>query len=331
MTSPYGQQMVLPDVILSEKPYPIKAMIISGNNPVAAWPDSHKLTKAFKKLDMLVVMDLFMTETAKLATIVLPACSSLETLGLAHNYGLVSGMPYVMLSRRVIEPLGECWPDWKFYSELARKMGYGEYFPWNTDEEVVEHFLQPSGITMKQLLEENPEGVWFGKKCYDINAPKQIRTPSGKMELYSQSLADAGYDPIPVHKEPSQSPIQDPELAKEYPLILVTGVRIPEYTHWQMKNIPELRQLAPEAVAEVHPATAREYDVADGDMMLVETKGGQIKVKASVTEDLKPGVVSLIHGWEGELNENVLTQMEPTDPVTGYAEFRNIACRIKKV
>jgi len=330
MTSPYGQQMMLPDVILSEKPYPIKAMIISGNNPVAAWPDTRKLTKAFEKLDMLVVMDLFMTETAELADIVLPACSSVETLGLAYNYGLVFGIPYVMLSKKLIEPLGECWPDWKFYSELGRKMGYGEYFPWDTDEEVVAHMLEPSGITLKQLLEEHPEGVWFGKRCYDINAPKQIRTPSGKIELYSQSLADAGHDPIPIHREPTQSPVSNPELAKEYPLILVTGARTPEYTHWQMKNIPQLRQLAPDPIAQVNPAVAKEYGVADGDMIIVETTGGQVKVKASLTEDVMPRVVSLIHGWGGEFNENMLTKLEPNDPVTGYAEFRNLACRIRK-
>lgn len=330
MTSPYGQQMLLPDVILSEKPYPIKAMIVSGGNPVAAWPDSNKLMKAFKKLDMLVVMDLFMSETADLADVVLPACSSVERLGLAYNYGLTGGIPYVQLSKKLIEPLGECWPDWKFYSELGIRMGYGEYFPWGSDEEVVEHFLEPSGLTLKQLMEEHPEGVWFGERCYDINARRQIRTPSGKIELYSQSLADAGEDPIPVHKEPSQSPVKAPELAKEYPLILVTGARIPEYTHWQMKSVPQLRQLAPDPIAWLHPGTAQDYGVVDSDMIIVETKGGRVKVKASVTKDMMGGVVSLTHGWEGKSNANNLTELEPRDSVTGYAEFRNLACRIRK-
>jgi len=329
MTSPYGQQMLLPDVIISEKPYPIKAMIISGGNPAAAWPDSHKLKEAFKKLDMLVVMDLFMTETAKLADIVLPACSSLEKLGLAYNYGLTGGMPFVLLSKRVIEPLGTSWPDWRFYSELGRKMGYGEYFPWNSDEEVVEMFLKASGLTLKQL-EENPEGLWFGSRCYDITAPKQIRTPSGKIEIYSKTLADAGYDPIPVYKEPTQSPVQAPELVKEYPLTLITGVRIPEYTHWQMRNITQLKEQASDPIAEVHPGTAETYGIADGDMTVVETRKGKIRVKARTTEDTMPGVVGLIHGWEGASNQNRLTELEPRDPVTGYPELRALACRIMK-
>jgi anaerobic selenocysteine-containing dehydrogenase len=329
MTSPYGQQMVLPDVILSEKPYPIKAMIVSAGNPVAAWPNSKKLVKAFKKLDMLVVMDLFMSETAELADIVLPVCSSVETLGLAYNYALTMGIPFAMLSKKLIEPIGESKPDWWIYSELGRKMGYGEYFPWKTDEEVVEHMLEPSGLTMRQLMEEHPDGVMFGKRQYEM--PKKIRTPSGKIELYSQSLADFGEDPIPVYKEPSQSPISKPELAKEFPYILVTGVRIPEYTHWQMRHIPQLRQLAPDPIAWVHPNTAQDSGIVDGEMIFVETQAGQIKIKASVTEDLRPGVVSLTHGWEAELNANNLIELEPRDSVTGYAEFRNLACRIKRV
>jgi anaerobic selenocysteine-containing dehydrogenase len=329
MVAPYGQQILIPDVLLTGKPYPIKAMIVSGGNPAASWPDSLKQREAFKKLDMLVVMDLFMTETTKLAHIVLPACSSLEMLGLAYNYGLTGGMPFVMLSQKIIEPIGESWPDWKFYSELGRRMGYGEHFPWNSDEEIVEHFLKASTVTFEQL-KDNPGGIWFGERCYDINKKGQIRTPSGKIELYSQTLADAGYDPLPVHKEPTQSCVQSPEIGKKYPLILNTGARMVEYTHWQMRNIGELRELAPDPIAELHPTTAGEYDVGAGDFIFVETKKGKIKVRVAMTDDIMPGVVNVLHGWSGDFNQNVLTNVEPRDPVTGYPELRALACRIRK-
>jgi len=328
MTSPYGQQMLLPEVILTGKPYPIKAMLVSGGNPVASWPDSQKLRRAFEKLDLLAVMDLFMTETARLADIVLPVCSSVETLGLAYNYGLTMGIPYVLLSKKLIEPIGESRPDWWIYSELGRKMGYGEYFPYTSDEEVVEHMLGPSGVTVKQLLEDHPEGVMFGERDYEV--PKKFRTPSGKIELYSQSLADLGEDPIPVHKEPTQSPVSAPELTKEYPLILVTGARMPEYTHWQMRNIPELRKMAPDPLVWVHPDAAHDSGITDGDVIFVETRKGRIKVRVGVTEDIVPNVVSLTHGWEEEINANNLTELDARDPVTGYAEFRNVACRIRR-
>jgi len=329
MVAPYGQQMVLPDVILTEKPYPIKAMIISGGNPAASWPDSEKLKKAFSKLEMLVVMDLFMSQTAELAHIVLPACTSLEMTGLAYNYGLTGGIPFAMLSKKIIEPQGESWPDWKFYSELGRRMGYGEYFPWNSDEEIVEHFLKASSITLKDL-EKHPEGLWFGERCYDINAKNQIRTPSGKIELYSQTLGDLGYDPIPIYREPTQSPAQSPELVKQYPLILNTGARMVEYTHWQMRYIPELRKLAPDPEAEIHPGTAARYGIQDGDLIVVETRKGQMTIKAKITDDLLPDLVNVPHGWAKGLNENVLTEMDPRDPVTGYPELRALACRIRK-
>jgi len=328
MTAPYGQQMLVPDVLLTGKPYPMKAMIVSGGNPAASWPDSAKLAEAFGKLEMMVVMDLFMTDTAKMADIVLPACSSLEMTGLAYNYGLTGGMPFVMLSPRIVAPLGECWPDWKFYTELARRMGYGEYFPWNMDEEVCEHFLKASPVTLQQL-KDSPGGLWYGERCYNIAAKGQIRTPSKKIELYSHTLADAGYDPIPVHKEPTQSNVRCPELAEEYPLILNTGARTIEYTHWQMKNISELRDLAPDPIAELNPATAGEYNVRDGEWMFVETQKGKIRVKAATTVDMRPGVINLLHGWSGEHNQNLLTQLEPRDPVTGYPELRAIACRIR--
>jgi anaerobic selenocysteine-containing dehydrogenase len=305
-------------------------MIVSGGNPAASWPDSHKVKTAFRKLDMLVVMDLFMSETAELADIVLPASSFMERLGLAYNYGLTAGIPYVMLSKKIMEPLGESWSDWRFYSELGRRMGYGEYFPWDTDEEVVEHLLKPSGITLQQLR-EHPEGVWFGSRCYDIEAPKQIRTPSGKIEFYSQTLAEAGYDPMPVFREPAHSPMRSPQLAKEFPLILVTGARVPEYTHWQMRNVPKLRERAPEPIAELHPDTAKECGIGDGDMVLLETTKGHVRIKARITDDMMPRVVSLSHGWGDTANENLSTEVEPRDPVTGYPELRALACRIRRV
>ena len=328
--SPYGQQMLLPEAILTEKPYPVKALINCGGNPVLSWPDMKKVRQAFNKLDLLVVMDLFMTETAELADIVLPACSFLEKLGIAYNYALTAGIPYAMLSRKIIEPVGESWPDWKFYSELGRRMGYGEYFPWDSDEEVVENFLKSSQVTYEQL-KEHTGGVWFGERCYDINAPKQINTPSGKIELYSKTLADAGYDPIPVFVEPTQSSTANPDLVKEYPLLVNTGARLKEYTHYQMRNIHSLKQLAPNPVAEIHPVTAKEYGVADGDEVFIETKNGRIKTKIKVTEDLAPQILNILHGWGGEASANLLTELDVRDPVTGYPELRALAGRIKKI
>jgi len=329
-TSPYGQTMYLADTVLTEKPYPIKALIVTGGNPALTLPDSNKIKQALEKLDFLVVIDLFMTETAEMADIVLPTCSFMERSGVGYIYGVTSGMPYILLRKKVIEPLWECWSDWKFWCELGRKMGYGDYFPWKTDEEIVEHWLKPTGLTIRQLTEQNPEGVFFATKKYDMTRKGEFRTPSGKIEIFSETLAEHGYDPLPIHIEPSRSPSSNPELAREYPLILTTGTRMLEYTHTQFRNVPRLRQAAPEPVAEIHPDTARRYGIADADIIAVETRKGQIRIKVRTTEDLAPQVVSIPHGW-AQANANVLTELEPRDPVTGYTELKALLCRIRKV
>jgi len=326
-TSPYGQQMLLPEQILSEKPYPIKALLVSGGNPVAAWPDAGKLRRAFAKLDLLMVAELFMTETARMADIVLPVCSTAETLGLAYNYALTMGIPYVTLSRKLIEPIGECKPVWWIYAQLGQRMGFGDKFPWQTDREVVDHMLQPSGLSVDQL-EGIPEGVFFSEKKWGMDNTR-LHTPSKKIELYSASLEELGEAPLPDYVPPTQSLVRNPVLNKKYPLILVTGIRTHEYTNYQFRNIPQLRRLGQEPFAWVNPVTGSKYGILDGAMVRVATRNAKIQARVKLTDDMKPGVVAVQHGWEYELNPNNLNELDDRDPVTGYAEFRNIACRIE--
>jgi anaerobic selenocysteine-containing dehydrogenase len=325
-TSPYGQQMLFADAVLKGEPYFIKGMICTGGNPAVTLPDSARIREAMKALDFMAVADLFMTETAKLADIVLPACSFLEKSGVGYVYGVTNCIPYAMVRKRVIDPIGESWPDWKIWTELGRRMGYAEFFPWKTEEEIIDFFLGPSGLTREQLTKEHPEGAFYAKMKYQQG---KYRTPSGKIELYSQTLAENGYDPIPHHVEPSKSPISTPELYKKYPVILTTGSRVPEYTHTQFRGVPKLQETAPEPIAEVHPDTASKYGISDGDMITVETVKGKINIKARTTEELLPGVISIPHGW-AQANSNELTELEPRDPVTGYTEMKALLCRISK-
>ncbi len=325
-TSPYGQQMLFPDAVLDGKPYFIKALICQGGNPALTLPDTVRVQQAMKKLDFMVTIDLFMTDTAKLSDIVLPAASHMEKGGVGYVYGVNTCIPYAMLRKKVVEPIGESWPDWKIWTELGRRMGYAEQFPWNTEDEVIDFFLKPSGLTRQQLEQDHPEGVFYMEKKY---AQGGYRTPSGKIEIYSQTLADAGYDPLPKHVEDSQTPVQSPELAEKFPVILTTGARLPQYTHTQFRNIPSLRKDAMEPIAEINPETAAKYGVADKDMIVIETITGQITMRASTTKTLHPGIVSIPHGWS-QANSNMLTQLEPRDPVTGYSQMKALLCRITK-
>ncbi len=325
-TSPYGQQMLFADAVLKGKPYPIKAMICTGGNPAVTLPDSERIKEAIKALEFVVVSELFMTDTAELADIVLPACSFLEKGGVGYVYGVTNCIPYAMLRKKIIEPIGECWPDWKIWTELGRRMGYEKFFPWNTEEEIIDFFLKPSGLTREQLTTEHPEGTYYAEKKY---IQGRYNTPSGKIELYSETLRENGYDPLPFPIEPSKSPISTPELYKKYPVILTTGARIPEYTHTQLREVATLRKSASGPVAEINPATASKYGISDGDQMSIETTKGKVVMTAKTTEDLLPGVVSIPHGW-AKANANELTELEPRDPVTGYTEMKALLCRVAK-
>jgi anaerobic selenocysteine-containing dehydrogenase len=322
-----GQAMLLCDTLLSGQPYPIKMMIVTGSNPLLTWPDSQKVKRAFQKLDFLVVMDQFMTQTAKMADLVLPAATFLERTELSDYYSLW-GLPYVMLRKKVID-YEECWPDLKFWFELAHRLGYKQYFPWKTIEEAIDYVLEPSGLTVRKLTEEVPEGVTYGSVKYKEYESEGFRTPSGKVELYSETLAGLGYYPMPTFEEPPESPRSTPELAQEYPLILTTGARLLEFCHSQHRNIPKLRQRSPEPLAEINVATAAKYSVADGDIVTISTKRGSIRIKARVSESIMPGVVCISHGWD-EANVNVLTSQKPADPIIGYPALKALLCQIEK-
>ncbi|MCK4926534.1 molybdopterin-dependent oxidoreductase, partial [Candidatus Aerophobetes bacterium] len=186
-----GQGMVLYDTLLTGEPYPIKAMIIQGSNPLLSWPNSNKLREALGKLDFLVVMSVFMSETAQLADIVLPAATFMEKDDIIVDiYWMEYGIPYVMLRKKVLQ-FEEARSDAEFWLELAKRMGYGEYFPWKDAEEFLDYVLEPTGLSTRQLREEMPGGVQYGFIKYDKYKEKGgFRTPSGKVEIYSETMKD---------------------------------------------------------------------------------------------------------------------------------------------
>jgi anaerobic selenocysteine-containing dehydrogenase len=327
--SPYGQVVCFPDSV----PKVIKSLIVTGGNPVVSMPDSSAFKEAMKKLDLFVVLDLFMTETAELAHYVLPGCTHFEKNGLAYSYNVCHGMPYLMLRKKAIEPLHESRSEFTFWKELGKKMGMGEVFPWESDEEVVELELKPSGLSYKELKEEKVAGAYYMQKKYGMEGyeVKGFSTPSKKIEIYSETFEKAGFDPLPTYREPDQSPLSGSQLFQKYPLILTTGARILYYTHGQHRNIQDLKKKCPEPFAEIHPKTAKQFGVKDGDPVFVESNRGQIRVKALVTEDMMEGVVSIPHGWPGEANVNLLTDVHCREPIMGYPQMKSQLCRIRKV
>jgi len=207
-------------------------------------------------------------------------------------------------------------------------MGYGEYFPWKTDEELVGYILEPSGVSLEQLKEKTQGFIYerHGRKRYLENG---FNTESKKVELYSKQLERWGYPPLPTYVEPAESYISKPELAEKYPLILMTGPRTINYVHTQYRNVPTLRNLIPEPLVQINTETARELNIADGEMVTLESPRRSLKIKATLTDDIHPQVLCMPHGWS-EVNANILTYDMAVDRVSDYTAFRAVPCRIIK-
>ena len=114
-----------------------------------------------------------------------------------------------MLRKKAIDPFYESWSEWKFFTELAKKLGMGDQFPWRSEEELLAFELGPTGLTFKQLLEEKPEGAFYQQKQYGMKDVK-FTTPSGKIDIYSEALKKVGFDPLPTYLEPRKSPLNSP-------------------------------------------------------------------------------------------------------------------------
>ena len=361
-TWPSAHTPSLWDAITRKEPYPVKAMFVMAANPVLTCANTSVVEAALKQLEFLVVTDLVMTPTAELADIVLPASTFLETTRFVtydtHADHAWNAPSRIALSPRVVEPLWESRPDWWTVCELGRKMGYDEYFPWKTEQEAIDDQLKPLGITCQELKAQ-PEGLnisippflykklngSIGKIMRSVlqivkfrNYPHMYRkyeargfmTPSKKVEIYSERLEKLGYDPLPVYREPAESPISRPDLAEKYPLILTAGSKLEGYTHSMMRNIPGLRNHCPENLLEIHPDTAKSLGIQSGDPVKTESPRGSIRCPALVTNRIDPRVVHLYHGFK-QANCNVLTDHKACDPITGSTGLKSLLCRVEKV
>jgi len=316
--------------ILTEKPYPIRMMYIQGGNPLLSYANSMETFEAMKKLHFLAVSEIFLTPTAQLADIVLPAATNFEFDDIGH-FGLPHG--FILARPKIVEPMGESWPDSKILNELGKRLGYGQYF-WKDMRECLDEILNPVGMTYDDF---KSIGILKGKWEYRGYEKKGFNTPSGKVEIYSQQLKEWEYDPLPSYQDLPESP-----LLKEYPLIF-TSAKDPFYFHSAYRNISSLRKLSPEPIVLIHPDTAAHLGIDEGDWVSVETKQGTIRQKAKLNTEIDPRVVVISFGWwfperndlelSGwkESNLNILTNNDPPyDPAIGSTSLRAVPCRISK-
>jgi anaerobic selenocysteine-containing dehydrogenase len=321
------QSNALIDQIESESPYPIKGLFGAGLNPMH-FANFNRFVENVKKLDFIVATEYFHTPGTQLADIVLSVASWLERPMLIlppFSRGFAS------LVEPAIEPIEESWPEWKIFSELAKRLGFGDEF-WDGDfEKCARYILEPSGVSLKDL-KQHPEGIDFMQPARPAKYYEKagFQTPSGKVEISSSLLAEHGHEPLPVYKEPMESPVSWPEVARHFPLVLTSGARKVVFTHSQYRNIPQLRKVVPEPLVEINPSDAKPRGIQSGDMVIVSSTRGSMKLKADVTDVILPGVVQVPHQWPGEANVNILVNDQTPDPISGFSPYKSQLCQVSK-
>ena len=149
------------------------------------------------------------------------------------------------------------------------------------------------------------------------------------MEFASLVLAEHGLDSLPVYREPLLSPVSAPEAAKNFPLILTTGARLPFFIHSRSYRIPRVQRFQPDPTADLNPVDARQRDVSQEDWILLSTGRGAVRVRANLTETVPPGVVNMYHG-RPEADANTLIEPDYRDPISGFPGFKSLLCEVKK-
>jgi anaerobic selenocysteine-containing dehydrogenase len=321
------------EAIRTGRPYPIKAAFVQGANLLVSLPGSNETLDALQRLDYLVVADLFMTPTAELADIVLPVASYLE-IDSVHEGEFMLAVTAI----QKVASVGECRSDYQICSGLAKRMGLEKYFD-TTDKEMLDFLLKPTGLTFDEFRKI---GVVSGSKQYRKHERTGFNTPSKKVELYSQRLAEWGFDPLPVYQEPPDSPVSEPELAKKYPFVLTCRKPAP-FMHCQGRMIESLRELHPEPIVYVQTDAAKGLGIEEGDWVYIETRYGRIREKANLVSAIDRRVIvadggwwfpekdaASLHGW-AESNYNVLTRGGgPWSREMGSPTLRGIICNVGK-
>ena len=319
------------------KPYPVKAFLVFGNNTLTTYANSKLVYDSLMKLDFMVCADLFMTPTAELADIVLPAA-------LWPELDQVAGLPtvaanVVLANQRAVRTF-ECKSDEEIFVELARRLK----LPCGTEpvEAVLDAQLKAGGLdmTFAELKQRGSVVVPFKYRKYEDGG---FKTPTGKLELYSTRLKDMGYAPLPTYEEPPESPVSRPDVAADFPLVLTTGARISNFFNSEHRQVEKLRKAHRDPIAEIHPDTAQRYGIKNREWMWIETRRGRIKQRARVTTGIDPRVIAAQHGWwfpeepapdhgVWRANANMLTDNQPPyDPAMGTYQLRALLCRVGPV
>lgn len=315
----------------------IHAALFLGSN-VMVFPQTRQYQEAIAKLDFACGMDFYVRPlTHNVLDIVLPVAMCFERMA---PFASVGGST-MYVNDVLVEPQGEAREDWKILLDLGCKLGFEEECFHGNVETAVAALLETGnpGVTLDDLRAALPagykvEGEKWSPKKYETGGLRKdgepgFNTPSGKVELVSAMLKADGYDGLPVYNEPLASPVSTPDLFETYPLVLGTGSRVPQYVHSKWRQIPWLNQFMPEPVVFISPEDAEERGLKEGDAVRLCNQHGELKVKAAISNIMRPGIVEFHHGWECANSCELIAR--DFDPISGFPPYKDGLCQVEKV
>jgi len=328
--------------ILEAEPYPVKALITQAGNAMVALGNARRIHDALvsDNLELSVNMDHWMTPGGQLADYVLPATDGLERPLLGNMWGFSNTCE---AAHRIVTPRYERRDDYQLWRELGNRLWQEGYWP-DTLEGWFDRVLAPSGMTHDELASQ--QLPWLrGEPGYKRYETRGFATASGKVELASSLMAGLGYPAIPAYEEPAWSPERTPELFKDFPLVLTTGTGLKWYYRSQQRQLAKMRKQHDYARLTIHPDTAAELGIREGEMVWVETPLGRVQQQAKFDDALHPRVVHAdshmwfperkdaaeqFGVWESNINAILPDSVEHSD-FAGDCYMRGLICRVSPV
>ena len=316
--------------VVDGKPYPVRGLLSFGSNLLATRAEPKRGQEALRRLEFYAHADFFPSAMSRDADILFPVAMPWERQGLQAGFLVNQAADsLVQLRTPVVAPQGEARSDAAIAFDLAARLGLNDQFFGGDHEAALRHVLEPTGLT-PEALRDAPEGV---KLLLDMNYFKYreqgFATPNGRIEFYSEALQRIGQPPLPEFRQP--------ELSAEYPL-LITCAKIPDRCHSQHQQAERPGRKPRLPAVCLHPGTAGEQGIAEGDVVTVRSPHGAMRGRAKLDATLEPQTLWAYYGWwqavPGEASEmaaNYTSLAGPeSDPVSGSALLRGICCRVEK-
>ncbi len=332
MAGKEGLTQELVKATLNEDPYPIKSWMVFGQNIFNSIPSQETTKKAIDKLDFYAVVDVRPTQPTWYADVILPEDTYLERY---DKLLTVTGWKkqYIALRQPVVKRQHNTRPGWWIAKELGKRLGLGDYFPYEDYEEVIRHQLKDTGVSFDELKAKGV--VTFPAEPYLKKGESyRFKTDDGKVKLYSEELKEMGFDPIPKYE-----PVNDPP---EGYFRLVYGL-MPVHSHGKTESNPWLNTIISEPHLWVNETVARSMGLKNGDEVILENQDGikSDKVKVLTTPGMRGDAVYLPHGFGGnkrgmlsytkrEVSDNHLISKYTTDPISGGTGLRVNFVRLVK-